>query len=276
VLGALAGDIIGSVYEFSRVRTRDFALFRASSKFTDDSVLTFAVARAILDARSCRTPSPDYRGRILQIGREYPGRGYGGMFRRWLQATDPRPYNSFGNGSAMRVSPVGFAFDDELSVLEQARLSAIPTHDHPEGVKGARAIALATLLARRREDKEQIRMRIRYEFLYDLDRTVEEIRLAYGFDETCQGSVPEAIVAFLDSTDFESAIRNAVWLGGDADTQACIAGAIAEAAYGVPPEIEREVRKRLPPELLETLDEFSELEATDGGSAGPFKSWPAR
>jgi ADP-ribosylglycohydrolase len=266
VLGAIAGDIIGSVYEFSPVRTRDFALFGPSSKFTDDSVLTFAVARAILDARAGGTAAPDYRGRILQFGRGYPGRGYGAMFRRWLQATDPRPYNSFGNGSAMRVSPVGFAFDDELSVLEQARLSAIPTHDHPEGVKGARAVALAILLARRGEDKEQIRMRIRYEFLYDVERTVEEIRPAYGFDETCQGSVPEAIVAFLDSTDFESAIRNAVWLGGDADTQACIAGAIAEAAYGVPAEVEREVRKRLPPKLQEILDEFGGLTVTGEAS----------
>jgi ADP-ribosylglycohydrolase len=267
VLGAIAGDIIGSVYEFSRVRTRDFALFGPSSKFTDDSVLTFAVARAILDARASGSGSPDYRGRILEFGRRYPGRGYGGMFRRWLQTTNPRPYNSFGNGSAMRVSPVGFAFDDELTVLEQARLSAIPTHDHAEGIRGAQAVALAIFLARRGEDREQLSLRIRYEFVYDVERTVDQIRPAYGFDETCQGSVPEAIVAFLDSTDFESAIRNAVWLGGDADTQACIAGAIAEAAYGVPSAIEREVRKRLPPELLAILDEFSETAESESGAA---------
>jgi ADP-ribosylglycohydrolase len=254
MLGAIAGDIIGSEHEFNRVQSRDFELFTAESRFTDDTVLTCAVAQAILDARAAGSTTPDYGERILDFGRRYPGRGYGGMFRRWLASDAPRPYNSFGNGSAMRVSPVGFAFDDEREVLEQARLSAIPTHDHPEGIKGAQAVALAIRLARGGAEKEEIRARLQSEFDYDLARTVDEIQPRYSFDVTCQGSVPEAIVAFLDSTDFETAVRNAIWLGGDADTQACIAGGIAEAAYGVPEEIERQVRSRLPEELAAVVD----------------------
>ncbi|HEX6252045.1 MAG TPA: ADP-ribosylglycohydrolase family protein [Gemmatimonadaceae bacterium] len=256
MLGAIAGDIIGSVFEWSSAQTRDFPLFSPRSDFTDDSVLTFAVARAILDARAAGSDSPAYEARILEFGRRYRGRGYGEMFREWLQLDEPRPYNSYGNGSAMRVSPVGFAFDEEHVVLEQARWSAMPTHDHPEGVKGAQSTALAVWMARRGASREEIRSRIESEFGYDLQRTVEEIQPGYSFDVTCQGSVPESIVAFLDAGDFEGAIRNAVWLGGDADTQACIAGGIAEAAWGVPAEIEEKVRERLPPELLAILDEF--------------------
>ncbi|HUF64961.1 MAG TPA: ADP-ribosylglycohydrolase family protein [Gemmatimonadaceae bacterium] len=258
MLGALAGDIIGSVFEWASALSRDFPLFSARSDFTDDSVLTFAVARAILDARAAGSDAPDYGGRILEFGRRYPNRGYGEMFHEWLQLEEQRPYNSFGNGSAMRVSPVGFAFDDEQIVLEQARRSAIPTHDHPEGIKGAQSVALAVWMARRGAGHEEIRSRIGREFAYDLQRTVDGIQPGYTFDVTCQGSVPESIIAFLDADDFEAAIRNAVWLGGDADTQACIAGAIAEAVWGVPAEIEREVRARLPEELLAILDEFRE------------------
>lgn len=261
MLGAIAGDIIGSVFEWSSAQSRDFPLFSPRSDFTDDSVLTFAVARAILDARNGGSEFPDYAGRILDFGRKYPARGYGEMFREWLQLDEQHPYNSYGNGSGMRVSPVGFAFDDERVVLEQARWSAMPTHDHPEGVKGAQSVALAVWLARRGAPREEIRSRIESEFGYDLRRTVEEIQPGYTFDVTCQGSVPEAIIAFLDADDFEGAIRNAVWLGGDADTQACIAGAIAEAVWGVPMEIEKEVRARLPPELLAILDEFREAVA---------------
>lgn len=261
MLGAIAGDIIGSVFEWSSAQSRDFPLFSPRSDFTDDSVLTFAVARAILDARNGGSEFPDYAGRILDFGRKYPARGYGEMFREWLQLDEQHPYNSYGNGSGMRVSPVGFAFDDEHVVLEQARWSAMPTHDHPEGVKGAQSVALAVWLARRGAPREEIRSRIESEFGYDLRRTVEEIQPGYTFDVTCQGSVPEAIIAFLDADDFEGAIRNAVWLGGDADTQACIAGAIAEAVWGVPMEIEKEVRARLPPELLAILDEFREAVA---------------
>ena len=258
MLGAIAGDIIGSVFEWSSAQTRDFPLFSPRSDFTDDSVLTFAVARAILDARVAGSDSPDYAGRILEFGRQYPARGYGEMFNEWLQLEEQHPYNSFGNGSAMRVSPVGYAFDEEHVVLEQARWSAMPTHDHPEGVKGAQSTALAVWMARQGASREEIRSRVESGFGYDLQRTVEAIQPGYTFDVTCQGSVPESIIAFLDADDFEGAIRNAVWLGGDADTQACIAGAIAEATWGVPAEIERDVRTRLPEELLEILDEFRE------------------
>ena len=256
MLGAIAGDIIGSVFEWSSAQSRDFPLFSPRSDFTDDSVLTFAVARAILDARAAGSDSPDYGGRLLEFGRRYPARGYGEMFNEWLRLEEQHAYGSYGNGSAMRVSPVGFAFDDEHAVLEQARWSAMPTHDHPEGVKGAQSVALAVWMARTGASREPIRSRIESEFGYDLQRTVDGIEPGYTFDVTCQGSVPESIIAFLDADDFESAIRNAVWLGGDADTQACIAGAIGEAVWGVPPEIEQEIRARLPDELLEILDEF--------------------
>lgn len=244
------------MFEWHHAQSRAFELFSAKSDFTDDSVLTLALARAILDVRAAGSDSPDYAARILEFGRKYPGRGYGGMFQSWLVSPNPRPYNSYGNGSAMRVSPVGFAFDDEDAVLEQARASAMPTHNHPEGIKGAQATALAIFLARKRVRKDEIRARIHREFGYDLDRSIEELQPVYSYDVTCQGSVPESIIAFLDAPDFEGTIRNAIWLGGDADTQACIAGGIAEAYYGVPAEIEREVRARLPGELTRMLDEF--------------------
>ncbi len=255
MLGAIAGDIAGSAYEWDKVGDRQFQLFPAAAAFTDDSVLTIAVADAIL--RSSDGVAPDYRGFIHNYGRRWTGRGYGGMFRGWLASSDPEPYNSFGNGSAMRVSPVAWAYDDEKTVLEQASRSADVTHNHPEGIKGAQSVALAIFLARNGESKEAIRSRIEHEFEYDLQRSVEQIQPVYSFDVTCQGSVPESIIAFLDSTDFEGAVRNAIWLGGDADTQACIAGSIAEAFYrGVPSVIGSEVRKRLDTELLSVVDEF--------------------
>lgn len=269
MLGAVAGDIIGSVFEWSSAQSRDFPLFSARSDLTDDSVLTFAVARAILDARVAGSDSPDYGSRLLEFGRRYPARGYGEMFNEWLRLDEQHPYSSYGNGSAMRVSPVGFAFDDEQQVLEQARWSAMPTHDHPEGIKGAQSVALTVWMARRRASREEIRSRIESEFGYDLQRTVDAIQPGYTFDVTCQGSVPESIIAFLDADDFESAIRNAVWLGGDADTQACIAGAIAGAVWGVPAEIEADVRARLPDELLGILDEFRSVYAAAARSAQP-------
>jgi ADP-ribosylglycohydrolase len=253
MLGAIAGDIIGSAHEWNRVESRDFQLFTDRSRFTDDSVLTLAVAKAILD--SSEGESPDYLTNVLAFARRWPDAGYGGSFRRWMYSDDPKPYNSWGNGSAMRVSPVGFLFNDERTVLEQAKRSAEISHDHAEGIKGAQSVALAIFLVRKGAEKDEIRSRIELDFGYDLARTVDEIQPHYHFDVSCQGSVPEAIIAFLDSTDFESAIRNAVFLGGDADTQACIAGAIAEAFYGsVPSEIERHVRVRLEPEQLPVLD----------------------
>jgi ADP-ribosylglycohydrolase len=256
MLGAIAGDIAGSAYEWEKVGDRQFPLFPEASTFTDDSVLTVAVADAIL--RSGAGAAPDYRGFIHSYGRKWTGRGYGGMFRAWLASSDPKPYNSFGNGSAMRVSPVAWAYEDERTVLEQAAHSADVTHNHPEGVKGAQSVALAIFLARNGETKDAIRSRIEREFEYDLQRTVERIQPGYSFDVTCQGSVPEAIIAFLDSSDFEGAVRNAIWLGGDADTQACIAGSIAEAFYGgVPTAISTQASKRLDDDLLAVVDEFT-------------------
>jgi ADP-ribosylglycohydrolase len=255
MLGAIAGDVIGSAHEWQPVASRDFPLFTRHSRFTDDSVLTLAVADAIV--KSDKASQPDYLASILDFARRWPDAGYGGNFRRWIHSSDPKPYNSWGNGSAMRVSPVGFAFNDENTVRLEAKRSAELSHDHPEGIKGAQSVALAIFLARKGASKEVIRSRISHDFGYSLDRSIDDIQPDYKFDVSCQRSVPEAIIAFLESTDFESAVRNAVFLGGDADTQACIAGGIAEAFYGgVPKDIEREVRKRLEPSQLEVLHVF--------------------
>jgi len=250
VIGAIAGDVIGSAYEHRPIKTTEFPLLSPRSRFTDDTVLTVATAHAILAGTS-------YGDAYLDFGRRYRDAGYGGAFRGWLDAASPAPYNSWGNGSAMRVSPVGRAFDSVDRVLAEAEWSAAVTHDHPEGVKGARAVALAVLFARRGASKAAIREEVTRHSGYDLGRTVEEIRRGYRFDVSCQGSVPEAIIAFLDARDVEDAIRLAVSLGGDADTQASIAGAIAHAFYKeVPQEIEAGVRGRLPADLLEVVDEF--------------------
>ena len=253
MFGAIIGDIIGSVFEHQRppLKTTDFDLFCSRSFFTDDTVLTCAVADAILKSR-------DYGETIHRYGRDYPGRGYGGRFQRWLFSDPPLPYDSYGNGAAMRVSAVGFAFDSVESVLTEARQTALPTHNHPEGVKGAQAAALAIYLARIGANQEDIRSAIMNRFAYDLNRTCDDIRPVYSFDVTCQGTVPEAIIAFLDSTDFESAIRLAISLGGDADTLACITGGIAQAYYGeIPAWIQKEALKRLDLPLQMILEEFN-------------------
>jgi len=243
MIGAIAGDIIGSVYEFNPYKSKDFSLFQDGGQFTDDTVLTVAIAQAILT-------DGDYRAKALGFGRRYPNAGYGSGFRKWLHIQDPKPYYSFGNGSAMRVSPVGFAFGTVDEVLREAARSAEFTHNHLEGIKGAQATALAVFLARTARDKGVIRQEISSRFEYDLGRTIDEIRPDYGFDETCQRTVPEAIISFLESDSYEDAIRNAVSLGGDADTLACITGGIAEAFYGpVPPDIREKVRETLTPEL---------------------------
>ena len=250
MIGAIAGDIVGSVYEHRPIKTKDFPLFGPGSRFTDDSVLTVAVADAILSGRS-------YRDAVLKWGRRYPRAGYGGAFVRWLQADEPMPYHSWGNGSAMRVGPVGWAFDDGDEVLQQARLSAAITHDHPAGIEGAQATALAVYLARTGADKATIRARIQGQFGYDLARTVESIRPAYRFDVSCRGTVPEALIAFLDADSYEGAVRDAVSLGGDADTLACIAGAVAETFYGgVPEPIRADARARLTPDLWAVVEAF--------------------
>jgi ADP-ribosylglycohydrolase len=251
LLGAVAGDVIGSVYEFNRQKDYDFPLFGPGSRVTDDSILTIAVADALLQGGS-------YLDYIRKYAQAYPDSGYGGFFRRWMSTADPQPYNSFGNGSAMRVSAVGWAFDSLAEVLSEAERSAAVTHNHPEGIKGAQATALTVLLARKGESREGIKREVVDRFDYDLDRTVDAIRQTYEFTEACQETVPEAIIAFLESNDYEDAIRKAVSLGGDADTLAAITGAIAEAYYGgVPAEIVAEVRKRVPAELWEVIEAFS-------------------
>lgn len=251
MLGAIAGDIVGSVYENWRIKRKDFRLFTPVSTFTDDSVLTVAVADAILTGG-------DYGPMIKSYARRHPLRGYGPRFLAWMASPSTKPYNSLGNGSAMRVSPVAHAFASETEVLHQAELTAACTHNHPEGIKGAQATALAVFLALHDADKETIRHEIADRFGYDLSRSIDEIRPDYRTDLTCQGSVPEAIIAFLDSMSFEDALRNAVSLGGDADTQACIAGAIAEAHYRtIPRPILEQVRKRLARPLWQTTLEFT-------------------
>lgn len=250
MLGAIVGDIVGSIYERSPLKTKQFPLFQNTCRFTDDSVLTIAVAKAILEGGT-------YQQSVLELGRRYPRAGYGSAFRQWLQADDHQPYNSWGNGSAMRVSPVGWAFDSVEDVLREAQRSAAITHNHTEGIKGAQAAALAVRLARLKTDKEQIRSEIEDRFGYDLHRTVDSIRPGYAFDVSCQGTVPEAIIAFLDSTSFEDAIRNAVSLGGDSDTLACITGGIAEAYYGpLSQPLVRKVRDILPADLQKIVTAF--------------------
>lgn len=250
MLGAIVGDIIGSVFERRPIKTVNFPLFSEGSTFTDDTVLTVAVAHAILN-------DVEYGHALKTFGRRYPDAGYGGRFYQWLQRPGFRPYHSWGNGSAMRASPVGFAFDGVDKILEEARKSAAVTHNHPEGIKGAQAAALAVYLARMGESKEAIRQAIADRFGYDLDRSLADIRPGYRFDVSCQGSVPESIIAFLSSEGVEDAIRKAVSLGGDSDTMACIAGAIGEAYYGgVPPEIVEEVQNRLPEALWDTVETF--------------------
>lgn len=250
MIGAIAGDMIGSVYEHYPIKRVDFPLFSSLSRFTDDTVMTLAVARALLEGR-------DYGAEMKVLGRKYPNAGYGRNFYRWLFEDEIKPYHSWGNGAAMRVSPIGYFFDSEEEVLREARATAQVSHDHPEGIKGAQSVALAITLARGGANKVAIRNRIQAEFGYNLNRSYAEIRPDYRFDVSCQGSVPEAIIAFLDSSDYTSAVRLAVSLGGDADTQACIAGGIAEAFYGgVPEKIQQEVKTRLPADLLDILEAF--------------------
>ncbi|HDR14291.1 MAG TPA: ADP-ribosylglycohydrolase family protein [Desulfobacteraceae bacterium] len=250
MIGAIAGDIIGSVYEHRPIKSKDFPFFHVDCRFTDDSVLTVAVAKAIME-------DGDYQKWIRKIGRKYPNAGYGGSFIGWLYSENPVPYNSWGNGSAMRVSPVGLAFDSIDEVLSEADRSARISHNHPEGIKGAQAAALAIYLARTVKDKKLIKKEISSRFGYNLERTVDEIRPSYGFDISCQGTVPEAIIAFLDSESYEDAIRNAVSLGGDSDTLACITGGIAEAYYGpVEHWIAENVEKIFPPDLWAITCEF--------------------
>lgn len=249
--GAIAGDIIGSVYEFDNIKTTDFPLFTNESDYTDDTIMTVAVADWLLNGG-------DLAKVMQRYGREYPypTGGYGGRFSGWLREKDPQSYNSWGNGSAMRVSAVGWMFDSLEKTLEVAKETAVVTHNHPEGIKGAQATAAAIYLARTGKSKQDIKQYIETTFSYDLGRTCDEIRPFYRFNESCQGTVPEAIIAFLDSSDFENAIRLAVSLGGDSDTLACITGGIAEAFYGIPEDIKLEVKKRIPEKFNEIISQL--------------------
>lgn len=251
MLGAMIGDIVGSIYEWHNIKTTEFEFFQERCFFTDDTVLTAATAKALMT-------DGDFTRAYQDFARRYPRRGYGGNFSGWIHRADPQPYNSWGNGSAMRVSPVGFAYDSAEEVLQAAKNSAIVTHNHPEGIKGAQSTALAVFLARQDKSQEEIREAIKNRFGYDLNRRLDEIRPTYSFDVSCQGSVPEAIIAFLESLSYEDAIRKAISLGGDSDTIACITGGIAEAFYGgVPDELAEQGRSFLPDEFKQILDDFN-------------------
>lgn len=250
MMGAIAGDVIGSTREFDGLKDKQWPLFERVSCFTDDSLLTVEVARWLMDGG-------DLVDLFHECVRANPDGGWGGMFEAWATARRREPYNSFGNGSAMRVSPVGWVFDSEQDVLEHAERSAAVTHNHPEGIKGAQAVALAVYMARTGAAKDDIRRAMSARFRYAVHLALSEVRRTHSFDETCQGSVPEALIAFLESEDWEDAVRNAISLGGDADTQACIAGAIAEAFYGgVPDAIREQTTARLTPSMLGVVDRF--------------------
>jgi ADP-ribosylglycohydrolase len=252
MFGAIAGDVIGSVHEGARTKTKDFPLFVPDSTFTDDTVMTIAVAEALLRKR-------DYIDSLHDWFHAYPDAGYGAAFFGWCTSRNRRPYQSWGNGSAMRVSPVAYAHDTLEEVLEEARRSAMVTHDHEHGIRGAQATAAAIFLARTGSGKDRIQEYVEQTFGYFLDETLDQIRPTYRFDVSCQGSVPQSIIAFLESTSFEDAIRNAISLGGDADTMACIAGAIAEPFYGgVPAAIRKRTLQLLDAPLRSVAQEFAD------------------
>lgn len=251
MIGAIAGDIIGSAYEFNPTKSLDFELFTKQSTPTDDTVMTIAVADCILHGK-------EYAVAFKEYGRRYPYEGYGNMFREWISSNSLVPYNSFGNGSAMRVSPIGFAFSSLDTVLQEAEKSAIVTHNHPEGIKGAQAIATSIFLARMGKDKTKIWEYVEEHFGYNLHQNLDEIRPKYCFDETCQGSVPQSIIAFLESNNYEDAVRKAVSLGGDSDTLGCMTGGIAQAYYKhIQDHIIGMVRGLLNDDFLAIIDEFN-------------------
>ena len=251
MVGAIAGDIIGSIYEHRPIKTTKFTLFGSGCRFTDDTVLTVAVADCLLNGKAYAKTFEDYYYR-------FPNAGYGSGFCEWASPHDHKPYNSWGNGSAMRVSPVGWAFSDLEQTLAEAKKSAEVTHNHPEGIKGAQATAAAICLARTGSSKEQIKEFVEKTFAYDFLLPLDSIRPAYRFDVSCQGTVPPALTAFLESTDYEDAVRKAVSLGGDSDTLACITGSIAEAFYkGVPDSITERVFQILDKDLAAVVRKFT-------------------
>jgi len=250
MIGAISGDVLGSIYEFNNYKNTDFILFDKGCKYTDDTVLTIATADCLLNKGNFAL----YYKKYFQ---DYPDKGYGGSFKEWGSGNSIAPYSSWGNGSAMRISPVGFAFSSLEFVLINAKKSAKVTHNHPEGIKGAQAVAAAIFMAKSGSSKNEIKEFIENKFYYKLDKSLKEIRPSYSFDVSCQGSVPQAITAFLESDGFEDAIRKAISIGGDSDTIACIAGGIAEAYYGgVPEDISRFVLSKLDKNLIKVITDF--------------------
>lgn len=268
MIGAIVGDIVGSIYEFDNHKSKDFELFSKDAFFTDDTIMTCAVAKTLVDIKKCLKPQDSFMSclkkdnlfkRLLVknmhvIGKKYPLAGYGGRFFEWIFRNKTEPYNSYGNGSAMRVSPVAYVFDAITPTSELAYLSAEVTHNHYEGLKGAQVTAEAIFLARNGASKEELRGH--FSKHYDMNFTIAEIRASYKFNETCQGSCPQAYVAFLESTSFEDAIRNAISIGGDSDTIGAITGSIAEAYYGVPDEIKYTALSYLDDFLLDIVEDF--------------------
>ena len=257
MLGAIVGDMVGSVYEWHNIKTTEFPLFSESSCVTDDSVMTVAVAHTLLDAFDGKKISQSALVQKMQsYGKLYPDAGYGWRFYCWLKNRYPEPYNSYGNGSAMRVSPVAWAAETLEDAERLAAATAEVTHNHPEGIKGAQATAACIMLARLGASNEDIRDYVEQKYAYHLGFKLDDIRPLYGFDVSCQGSVPQAIVAFLEGTSFEDVIRRAVSIGGDSDTIAAIAGSIAQARYGIPEDIAEETAKRMPGHLRSICELF--------------------
>src|SRR5690625_3732299 len=278
MIGAIIGDIVGSRFEFNNHKSKEFELFTDECKVTDDSIMTLAIAKAIMEARKELNESIRkfnyYLNEFILVeslvikymqlfGRNYPNSGYGSMFSQWIYSENPKPYNSFGNGAAMRISPVGYAANNEKGVVKLSKAVTCVTHNHEEGIKGAEAVAIAIYMAKQQNTKTEIRNRIQQHY-YNLNFTIDEIRDTYQFNETCQETVPQAITAFLESNSFEDAIRNAISLGGDSDTLAAITGSIAEAYYGVSEDLINKALTFLDDELLSIYNEW--LEITGSGS----------
>ncbi len=256
MIGAMIGDIAGSRFEWDNIKTKNFTLLADGCFPTDDSLMTLALAKAILESGDERSDLEKNAVKWMQrIGRKYPDGGYGGNFYYWLLSRNPKPYNSFGNGAAMRVSPCAWAAKSEEEAVLLSKTVTEVTHNHPEGIKAAEAVTVAIWMANHGETMESIRKRITEEY-YPIDYTLADIRPDYEFDVTCMGSVPQAFQAFFESDSFEDAVRNAISIGGDSDTIAAITGSIAEAFYGVPEEIRRKALTFLSPDLRLILEDF--------------------
>ena len=264
MIGAIIGDIVGSRFEWDNIKTKNFDLFHPDCHFTDDTVMTLAIAKAILESHSYFELEKNAIKHMQEMGRRYPDLDYGSSFYTWLFSSKPHPYNSYGNGAAMRVSPCGFAARSWKDSLQLAECVTAVTHNHPEGIKGAKAICDAIGKARFGTDKTFIKRQISREY-YRMNLTLDPIRNNYDFDETCQGTVPQALEAFFESTSFEDAIRNAISIGGDSDTLTAITGSVAEAYYGVPTDIREKAESYLDDYLLSILREFE--------NKYPYSNW---